>query len=372
MRVIYFSRDYTPHDHRFLAALAESEHEVSYLRLEKRGRLQETRPLPTGVREIDWWGGDRPLHPLNWPRAAWEVRKVLNCEQPDLVHAGPIQSSAMLTAAAGFHPLLSMSWGSDLLQDANSGWGRWAARWTLERTDVFTGDCQTVRQRAIDLGAPAHQTFVFPWGVDLEHFRPAQDRSVRETMGWLGDEIVLLSTRSWEPLYGVLELAEAFIQVARDEPRLRLLMLGGGSLGSELVERFHLGGVADQVVMPGQIRFEELPDYYRAADLYVSASHSDGSSISLLEAMACGLPALVSDIPANREWVQEGENGWLFSVRDSDALAWALRQAFKRQDRFPEFGAASRAIAAERADWERNFQVLMQAYEAAARLGGHR
>jgi glycosyltransferase involved in cell wall biosynthesis len=262
-----------------------------------------------------------------------------------------------------------MSWGSDLMREAQRGFGRAVARWTLNRTDVFTCDCEAVRQRAIELGAPSDRTFVFPWGVDLTHFQPAEDSSLRDTLGWTGDEIVLISTRSWEPLYGIRELAAAFVEVAQKVDQIRLLMLGGGSLEEELITKFRDGEIADKVVMPGQIRYEELPRYYRAADLYLSASHSDGSSISLLEAMACGLPALVSDIPGNREWVTPGENGWWFPVGDLKGLAWALRQAVDDIDSFAAMGAGNRAVAEERAYWPRNFSILMKAYQAAADLG---
>jgi len=66
---------------------------------------------------------------------------------------------------------------------------------------------------------------------------------------------------------------------------------------------------------------EELPRVYRSADVYVSASHVDGSSVSLLEALACGKPALVSDIPSNCEWVSPGEQGWLFQDGNANELA---------------------------------------------------
>jgi len=56
-RILYFSRDYTPHDHRFLSVLAESPYEVAYLRLEDNGQLLEKRPLPAKVTEIRWEGG---------------------------------------------------------------------------------------------------------------------------------------------------------------------------------------------------------------------------------------------------------------------------------------------------------------------------
>ncbi|MCK5428083.1 MAG: glycosyltransferase, partial [Anaerolineales bacterium] len=85
----------------------------------------------------------------------------------------------------------------------------------------------------------------------------------------------------------------------------------------------------------------------------------------LLEAMACGRPALASDIPGNREWITPGENGWLFPDGDADALAQAILLAIKERDKLTEMGGAARNLAEQRADWEKNFQVLLSAYELA-------
>ena len=78
-------------------------------------------------------------------------------------------------------------------------------------------------------------------------------------------------------------------------------MLANGSHASFLHKTFESAGVAERVSMPGQVSQLDLPRYYRMADLYISASHSDGTSISLLEALACGCPVILSDIPGNRE-----------------------------------------------------------------------
>jgi len=95
-------------------------------------------------------------------------------------------------------------------------------------------------------------------------------------------------------------IAQAFVQAAHQRPELHLFLLGNGSQENMLRSIFLAGGVIERVHFPGQVTQADLPRYYRAADLYVSASHSDGTSISLLEAMACGRPALISDIP--RHW----------------------------------------------------------------------
>ncbi|MGW8249495.1 MAG: glycosyltransferase family 4 protein, partial [Anaerolineales bacterium] len=142
-----------------------------------------------------------------------------------------------------------------------------------------------------------------------------------------------------------------------------LVMLGGGSQAELLRQILQRGGVLERVHFPGQISQAELPRYYRSSDLYVSASHSDGTSISLLEAMACGRPMIVSDIPGNREWVEPGSNGWLFPDGDPDALAEALLNAVERRAELPDMGDAARRVAEERADWKANFQHLLRAYD---------
>ncbi len=81
------------------------------------------------------------------------------------------------------------------------------------------------------------------------------------------------------------------------------------------------GGVLDRVHFGGQVGQKDLPRWYHMADLYISPSHVDGSSVSLMEALASGLPCLVSDIPGNREWIEDGVNGWLFRDGDVDDLA---------------------------------------------------
>lgn len=369
MRVVYFSRDYSPHDYRFLSALSGSDDDVLYLRLEKRHH-RESRPLPSGVESIQWMGGGEGIRWTDVPRMLFELRGLMRRLRPDLIHAGPIQACAFPISLLGFRPLVSMSWGSDLLADARGGLGRAAARFTLGRSAAMIGDCQAVRRAAIGLGMRSDRIVVFPWGVDLDRFRPGAPSRVRQDLGW-DEGFVLLSTRAWEPIYGVDVLAEAFCRAAAGEPRLRLVMLGGGSLESRLRRKFEEAGVSERVSMPGTIEYDRLPDYYRASDLYVSASHSDGSSVSLLEAMACGLPALVSDIPGNREWVEPGVNGWWFADGNVEELGAAILRAASHTEA-ASFGKHGRSIVEERADWSRNAGMIREAYRLALTDGARR
>ena len=361
-RILYFTRDYTTHDHRFLTKLAQTEHQVYYLQLERRGHSLEDRPLPPQIERITWAGGEVPAQWRDGLRLLVDLKRLIRRLKPDLIQAGPIQRSAFLVALSGFQPLVSMSWGYDLLIDAerNALW-RWATRYTLKRSAALVGDCDTIRRIAVDYGMPDKRIVTFPWGIDLKHFSPGQPSTLKDQPF----TFVILSTRGWEPIYGVDVIARAFAIAAVQRPELRLIMLGNGSQAAQLRQIFLGAKVEARVLFPGQVRYEDLPRYFRMADLYLSASHSDGTSISLLEAMACGRPALVSDIPGNREWVQPGVNGWLFPDGDEKALAQSLLNAIEQRQRMPEMGSVARQIAEQRADWERNFPMLLRAYEMA-------
>ncbi|HEX9616633.1 MAG TPA: hypothetical protein VGA03_04405, partial [Anaerolineales bacterium] len=91
MRIIYFTRDYTPHDRRFLASLAETGHRVYYLRLEQRGHVLEELPLPDRIEAVQWAGGRKPVGVRDFAGLLPDLRRVLREIDPDLVHAGPIQ-----------------------------------------------------------------------------------------------------------------------------------------------------------------------------------------------------------------------------------------------------------------------------------------
>jgi glycosyltransferase involved in cell wall biosynthesis len=370
MRILYFSRDYTTHDRRFLLKLAASRHEILFLRLEDDGIPYEKRPLPDGVQAVEWPGGWQSARtPKQWLGLMPAFQEVLARTRPDLVQAGPVQSCGFMAAASGFHPFLIVSWGSDILVDADRDdqWRR-MTRTALERSDMLLCDSNVVRERCIRLvGYDESRIVQFPWGIDLETFAPGPRPF--ELCGAPGppDAFLVLSTRSWEPIYGIEVLLEAFRLARADNPALRLLLLGDGSLAGRIDRNIRRHELGDAVARPGMVPHERLADCFRSVDLYVSCSQSDGASISLLEAMATGLPAVVSNIPGNREWIRHGENGWLAPVGDSSLVAsQILEAAALPENRRQEIARLNRRIAEDRADWDANFPRLLEAYDQLA------
>jgi glycosyltransferase involved in cell wall biosynthesis len=295
-----------------------------------------------------------------------DFEQALARARPDVLHAGPVPTCGFMAALSGFRPLVLMSWGSDLLVEADRSpaW-HWAATCALRHADIFQCDCDAVRTKALNLHAlRSDQIVQFPWGIDLSAFPPGgATAGIREKLGWQA-AVVVISNRSWEPIYGIGTVLESFRVAALADDRLRLLLLGHGSevdMVHAYIRQHHLEA---KVCLGGRVGNDQLAPYLREADLYMSCSHSDGASISLLEAMAIGLPCIVSDIPGNREWIVPGEGGWLAPVGDAAACARALdlAAALAPSER-RRIGETNRAVAAARADWSRNLQLLMDAYE---------
>ena len=363
MRVIYFSNNYTPHDYRFLSSLSKTEHEVSYLKLEANKRQIEDRPVPENVQQILWAGGQREFRWRDVPQLTLDLQRVLREMKPDLIHAGPIQNCTFLAVLSGFRPILAMSWGYDLVMDADkSAWMRWVTRYTLKRSTYFTSDAQVSRDRAVEFGMDPARTVIFPWGTDIEHFTQKAFNTFDER------SFTLFCSRTWESIYGVDVLAKAVVNVAAQDPDVNLILLGGGSQGARIRQILTNGGVMDRVHFGGQISQADLPRWYQMADLYISPSHVDGSSVTLMEALASGLPCLVSDIPGNKEWIEDGINGWLFRDGDVDDLSQKILNAIRNRKSFRTIGAAARRTAEEKADWKKNFGKLLDAYHKATSL----
>ena len=357
MKILYFSLGYSTHDHRFLKALLSGGHEVFFVQLEGNARQVEDRPVPQNVQQVIWKGGRESFRWRNFPKLILDFRRLTREIRPDLIHAGPIQTCAFIAIISGFRPVLTMSWGFDLMEDAHRNkWWEFATRYTLKRSTFFTSDAFITRDKAVSYGMNPEKTIVLPWGVDLEHFKPATLK------GENIDKFTLFCNRSWEIRYGVDVLARAFVKVAQQNENMELILLNGGSQGSHIRRILQSGGVLDRVTFGGQISQTDMPRWYHMADLYVSPSHVDGSSVSLMEALACGLPCLVSDIPANKEWVVENENGWLYRDGDSNHLAEKILAAMSQRGKLPEIGKASRRSAEKRADWEKNTEALMKVY----------
>jgi L-malate glycosyltransferase len=368
VRILYLTDNNSVHNRRFLEKLSAARYEVWFWNL--TATESPENGLPNGVQSIvSTKNVDRSASPGRYRELLPQLQSVLKELQPALVHAGPIQSGGYLAALADFHPMLLTSWGSDLLLDAerNSEWKQ-ATELALQKTDALFCDCDTVRKKANSFRVFSDSQVVqFPWGVEKGVFSPVGPLLPNDKFTRRAGTTTFIYTRSYHPLYRTDVLLDAFLRARSANPSLRLLLLGSGSQDQSIRRYVQAHDLNEAVSLLGPRPTEELPMWFRAADAYISCAKSDGTSISLLEAMATGLPVVVTDIPANREWVTEPENGWLAPAGSPEEVADRMLQVanLTPQDRMT-ISERNQRVVAERADWDKNFPRLLEMYERLA------
>lgn len=334
MRVLYVSATSGVHDRRMIDAWAEGDVDVTEVVLD--GSTSVSNLIDEAVARFS----------------------------PDVVQAGPVPDVAFAVAQAWQGPLIATSWGFDLLADIDvDEAARARAAETLARADVVLVDSDAVHERARGLGASEGAVVQFPWGIDHELFR-GEGADMRATLGLDDDATCILGVRRHEALYDVATLVRAFAITAASSNDAVLLIGGEGSLTPNLRELVDAAGLGDRVHFVGQLRGEELAALYRTADLYVSTSTVDGSSISLLEAMASGAVPVVTDIAGNRQWVPS-DIGLLFPVGDHRALAGALTELTGDAPRRRRMAESAQRLVKERADWKDGTKKLRSAADLA-------
>jgi glycosyltransferase involved in cell wall biosynthesis len=199
---------------------------------------------------------------------------------------------------------------------------------------------------------------VLPMGVDETFVSSSRKR--RAASG--SREVTVLSNRKFLPVYNIPLLIRAIPWVIGAEPGVRFVIAGDGPERERLERQANELKMGSSIRFLGWVRHEEMADLLLNAEIYVSTSLEDGTSVSLLEAMASGAFPIVTDIPSNREWIKDGENGFLIPVQDERKLADRIIEAIRNPELMEKTRDRNREMIKERAYWERNVRKVVEIY----------
>jgi glycosyltransferase involved in cell wall biosynthesis len=357
LKILYVTSNGGIHDFRFLHKLVQ-DYQVLLLHYSARELLDEIRNIK-GLEIIS-------KKPLIKSRPFLTVRKhfrqIYNEFKPDIIHTGYVWQVGILAAHMDMHPHLSMPWGSDILfEPENSNSIRKKVREVMIQCDHIQCDAEFVKQKIInDYGLPDSKITVFPWGIDLNLFQPYDKQESRRKLK-MDNKFTVIFNRYLEPVYGIKYLLEGFKDFAKDKNDVLLLIISDGSLKKEVRKFINNNSLENKIKLVGRVPNNELPVYLNASDIYISPSLSDGSSLSLLEALACGKGIIVSDVPAIKEWVAE-QNGLVINRKDSPAVSLSLNTYFNQRDLIEKHGQKNILLAREKADWDKNYLKLKEIY----------
>jgi glycosyltransferase involved in cell wall biosynthesis len=197
----------------------------------------------------------------------------------------------------------------------------------------------------LEAGVPQNKLILTPLGVDLELFQPAPSPRSESTFR------IIFVGRISQPK-GISYLLEAFERA--DLPRSELLLVG------QPIGAYHAWGGMERVRQVDPVPRWQLPALYVTADVYVLPSLFEGFPQTALEAMACGLPVVVSENTFGSDLVTDGVEGYVVPIRDSAIIATRLQHLYQNPDERTRMGISARRRA-EEFSWDRYGRGLVNA-----------
>ena len=320
------------------------------------------------------------LGPFTLPRAARQVRKILDTLEVELIHSLRIPFEGMLGAyVQPKMPLVASVWGNDFTLHARSSPGMtFHTRQALSRVHALHADCKRDIRLAADWGFPPDRpTVVLPGGGGIvrDLFKPAPPEmdslrpEVRKQLEDLpADSPIVVNPRGFRAYVRNDTFFRSIPGVVERNPGT--IFLCPAMAGTEEAKRW-----LDQLKIEQSVRLlpklsrEEIAMVYRMSTVMVSPSEHDGTPNTFLEAIACGCFPAVGDLESLREWVTDGENGFLVDPGDPEALAQATSRALKDDQLREKASKINQDLVDERADRDQVAITAERFYEKILGMG---
>lgn len=274
-----------------------------------------------------------------------KVASLVNSIHPDYINAHYITSygtvACIVSYLTGYTGKLILStWGSDVLVTPNKNpMYFYLTKLLLKKADIITSDSDYMTKKIQEIYKKTN-VLTFPFGIEKFPDVEIEDKN----------EFLFFSSRALEPNYNIAWVIQVFFYLHSKDSRRKLIIAHDGREKSALVELAENFGIKDSVKFVGFLNAKQQECYYKKCKYYFTLPMSDSTSVSLLESMAYGCTPIVSDIPANREWIEDGINGIVLKEDDSIQLDKFMIDGFY----------ANREKIEKRAIWSNNIKEYIK------------
>jgi len=281
----------------------------------------------------------------------------------DMIHAHWAIPTGLIGAWIAFllrKPLIVTIHGSDLrMALERPGFLRKIFAFVCKKATHINCVSNVQKKEMEQIGDFSEKISVIPMGIDEVFIEKGKNRTVELNKR----SYIILSNRNLLPIYNISLLIRAIPIVLKEEPEIKFLIAGDGPEKEALEMEVRNLDINSSVRFLGRVLHEDMPALLSQADVYVSTSLYDGTSVSLLEAMGSGAFPIVTGIPSNREWISDEDNGFLISQEDENLLAKRILEAVRNHRLLEEASTKNQEIVRQRAYWRENIKKITGLYQ---------
>lgn len=239
----------------------------------------------------------------------------------------------------------------------------------IEEADQLVAVSRDLKESAEVLAQPKREIRVIYMGCDTEAFRPdeAARERIRRLWGIPPQEKIILFVGRLVEAKGIFELLEAFSRLQTQPSKTHLMLLGDDRDRLRLENRVKQNGLNDVVHFVGVRPHSEMPSWMNAADLLALPSHGEGLPNAIVEAMACGIPVVVTNVGGIPEVVEDNKSGFLIEKGDIDSLTAVIEDLLKDEEKRKEMGAYGRSVIEQSFSWQKSAKALRGLYDEILR-----
>lgn len=292
-----------------------------------------------------------------------EVHKVIKKINPDILHAQQANTCGLYATTYKSKKAVVSAWGSDvLIAPEKSFIMKKIVQYVLKRAEIITSDSFHMTKKIIELGGNKEKIFTFPMGIedDLEGYKHEYD---------VNDATLrIISTRRLEKIYNIDIVIKGFYEALKENPNLSLTVAADGTELSDLKKLVKDLNIENKVNFTGRYDSIQLGNMLSEHDVFISIPKSDSTSVSLLEGMYCGLFSVVCDLPANREWIENEDNGLIIPQYNPAEVKKAILWCSLSKQHMKNVSQKNIDIIKNRALWKNNSKIVEDIYKQIIEL----
>jgi len=365
MKILFLSDINNVHTKKWVKGILEAGHEVLLFGLagSKDDFYKDYQELEIVAADFTGQYGASNFSKLKYLKTIKALKSAYSRFKPDIVHAHYATSYGLLGSFLKHKPFLISVWGSDIYNFPNkSVFHKAVLKRNLSKADYIFS---TSHAMAKETGKYTDKSIqVIPFGVDVNVFRPMSTESA--------NSLTIGVVKTLEPNYGISYLIDAFkiVQSHFPDQKLKLLIVGDGSLKESLIEQTQRLEISDSVSFTGRIDHSEVNQYYNRMDIVVIPSrvNSESFGVAAVEASACAKPVVASNTGGLKEVIKDGVNGLLVEPENPEDLAQKIQVLINNPDLRSSLGKKGREMVIEKYDWDKCLELQLIAYESILKI----